>query len=124
MSPDFVLTDWDLGDISGIELITKIRRHPLSPNRLVPIIMITGYGSIQRVTMAAEAGVNSYIVQPFDIEKLTENLERIINFPVDFIESEEYCGPARSRYEALQENRGNMAVGFMPVSHMPMSLRD
>ncbi len=107
MLPDIVLTDWDLGSVSGVELINTIRRHPLSPNRLVPIIMVTGYGSLHRVKMAADSGVNSYIVQPFDIEKLVESLERIINFPTDFIESDEYCGPVRRGMSEFREEPEN-----------------
>lgn len=94
-SPDFVLTDWDVGTIGGIELINKIRRDPLSPNRMVPIIMITGYNALPRVREALQAGINDYVVKPFDVKKLTESITRIINFPVDYIESEKYCGPAR-----------------------------
>ena len=93
--PDLVITDWDVDPVDGIAFMNKIRRSSDSVNRIVPIIMLTGYCSMNRVRMAANAGVNHYITKPFTVEKLVDGFAQIINFPCDYVESEEYCGPDR-----------------------------
>lgn len=94
-NPDIVLTDWTMKPVDGIELTQLIRRDFRSPNRLVPVVMLTGHSSISRVKEATKSGINDYIVKPFTVSGLAERLARLINFPRDFIESPEYCGPTR-----------------------------
>ena len=94
-NPDIVMTDWTMKPIDGLELTQLIRRDFRSPNRLVPIIMLTGHSSISRVREATKAGINDYIVKPYTVKDLATRLGRLINFPKDFVESDEYVGPVR-----------------------------
>lgn len=71
---DLVITDWNMPNMNGLELIKKIRRD----NTDIPIIMVTTEGGKAEVIMALRAGVNNYIVKPFTPQVLKEKLEAVI----------------------------------------------
>ena len=51
-NPDVVVLDWMMEGMSGPELTRKIRSDPMSPNQFVPVIMLTGYTSLDHVRQA------------------------------------------------------------------------
>src|SRR5690606_4603603 len=55
-NPDIVITDWLMVPTDGMELVQRIRRDKKSPNRMVPVIIMTGYGAKPRVTEARDQG--------------------------------------------------------------------
>lgn len=73
---DIVLTDWNMPNMNGLELVQKIRGEG-SNHRGVPIIMITTEGGKGEVITALKAGVNNYIVKPFSADILKEKLDGI-----------------------------------------------
>lgn len=95
--PDVIITDWLMEPLDGIEFTTRIRRDPLSIDRLVPIIIMTGYTAITRVEMARDMGVTEFLVKPFTANDLARRLQGIIERPRDFIEAEQFFGPDRRR---------------------------
>ena len=76
-SYDVVLTDWNMPNMNGLQLVQKIRGEG-STHRGVPIIMITTEGGKGEVITALKAGVNNYIVKPFNADVLKEKLDGII----------------------------------------------
>jgi two-component system chemotaxis response regulator CheY len=68
---DVVLTDWNMPNMNGLELVKKIR----SVNKKIPIVMITTEGGKGEVITALKAGVNNYIVKPFNAETLKAKLD-------------------------------------------------
>lgn len=94
---DIILTDWQMDPIDGIELTRMIRNHQLSPNKLVPIVLITGYSAWPRVEEARDAGVTEFLVKPFTAHDLARRIAHVINKPRDFIESQDFFGPDRRR---------------------------
>ncbi len=98
--PDAILLDWEMMPMNGIEMIRRIRYTPNMPNRYVPIILITGYGALSRVTQARDAGVTEFLVKPFTAGDLARRLAYIINKPRDFIDAQDYFGPDRRRKAA------------------------
>jgi CheY-like chemotaxis protein len=94
---DIIITDWMMEPVDGIEFTHKIRNDPSSPNRIVPIILMTGYSAITRVAEARDKGVTEFLVKPFSANDLAKRLAYVINKPRDFIDSEEYFGPDRRR---------------------------
>lgn len=73
---DVVLTDWNMPNMNGLELVKKIRaggRHQKKP-----IVMITTEGGKGEVITALKAGVNNYIVKPFSAEVLKEKLDGLV----------------------------------------------
>lgn len=72
---DFVVTDWNMPGMSGIELLKKIR----SDDRLktTPVLMVTAEAKRDQIVAAAQAGVNGYVVKPFTAAALKEKIEKI-----------------------------------------------
>jgi two-component system chemotaxis response regulator CheY len=69
---DLVLTDWNMPNKNGLEVIREIR----ALNATVPIIMVTTEAEKSRVLEAIQAGVSDYLVKPFTAETLREKLDK------------------------------------------------
>lgn len=72
---DFVITDWNMPGMQGIDLLRNIRNNP--ELKSLPVMMITAEANKAQIIEAAEAGVNGYIVKPFTAVVLKEKLEKI-----------------------------------------------
>lgn len=94
---DIILTDWLMEPMDGMQLTREIRKNPLSPNRMVPIVLITGYSAWQRVEEARDSGVTEFLVKPFTANDLARRIAHVINAPRDFIETQDFFGPDRRR---------------------------
>ncbi|MDZ4820431.1 MAG: response regulator [Planctomycetota bacterium] len=69
---DLVLTDWNMPNKNGLEVIQEIRRMDAN----VKIIMVTTEAEKSRVLEAIQAGVSDYLVKPFTADTLREKLEK------------------------------------------------
>lgn len=63
---DLIITDLNMPEVSGIELIKRIREL----DELVEFIIITGYASLETAVEAIKAGAYDYIIKPFKLEEL------------------------------------------------------
>jgi two-component system, chemotaxis family, chemotaxis protein CheY len=72
---DFVITDWNMPKMTGIDLLKKIRAANNLKN--IPVLIITAEAEKENVVQAAQAGVNDYIVKPFTPEVLQTKIEKI-----------------------------------------------
>ncbi len=70
-----VVTDWNMPNMSGLELLQALRRDPETAK--VPVLMVTAEGLKENVLEAVKAGVNNYVVKPFTAEVLEEKIEAI-----------------------------------------------
>lgn len=95
--PDIVIADWHMEPVNGIDLTLRIRKDTASPNRMVPVILVTGYSALIRVAHARDAGVTEFMVKPFSASDLAKRIAYVINKPRDFIDSADYFGPDRRR---------------------------
>ncbi|MFB6272782.1 MAG: response regulator [Salinibacter sp.] len=75
-SPDFVITDWNMPKMNGVDLAKNIRNHPQYAR--LPILMITTRGMKEDVKTAMKAEVNNYIVKPFEPEVLDEKIDHCL----------------------------------------------
>jgi two-component system chemotaxis response regulator CheY len=73
---DVILTDWNMPNMNGLELVKKVRSE--GTHQKTPIIMITTEGGKSEVIAALKAGVNNYIVKPFNAEVLKEKLDGVL----------------------------------------------
>ena len=73
---NLVLSDWNMPNMSGIDMVRAIREK--DPEKKVPIIMVTTEGSSDKVKEAVLAGANNYLAKPFTEEKLKEKLSSIL----------------------------------------------
>jgi two-component system, chemotaxis family, chemotaxis protein CheY len=71
---DIVLTDWNMPEMNGLELLQAIR----ATGSAVPIIMITTEGEKASVLEAIKAGVTDYLCKPFEQEELRDKLEKYV----------------------------------------------
>ncbi len=72
---DFVITDWNMPSVSGLELLRAIRAEPTLAH--LPVLMVTAEAKREQIVEAAEAGVNGYIVKPFTADTLKEKIDKI-----------------------------------------------
>lgn len=72
---DFLVTDWNMPGMTGIELLQKVR----ADDRLktLPVLMVTAEAKRDQIVAAAQAGVNGYVVKPFTAAALKEKIEKI-----------------------------------------------
>ena len=74
---DFVITDWDMPEMDGIELVSNIRKS--DEFKSLPVIMISTRSVKEDIIEALKTGVNSYIVKPFTPDTLKEKINQIIS---------------------------------------------
>ncbi|MEW6983250.1 chemotaxis response regulator CheY [Colwelliaceae bacterium 6471] len=72
---DFVVTDWNMPGMQGIDLLKAIRAD--SSLAHIPVLMVTAEAKKEQIVMAAQAGVNGYIVKPFTAATLKTKLDKI-----------------------------------------------
>lgn len=72
---DFLVTDWNMPGMTGIELLKEVR----ADDRLgeLPVLMVTAEAKRDQIVEAATAGVNGYVVKPFTAAALKEKIEKI-----------------------------------------------
>jgi len=72
---DFVVTDWNMPGMQGIDLLKAIRAD--ANLALILVLLITAEAKKEQIVMAAQAGVNGYIVKPFTAGTLKTKLDKI-----------------------------------------------
>ncbi|AEH32681.1 Chemotaxis protein, CheY [Vibrio anguillarum] len=72
---EFVVTDWNMPGMQGIDLLKNIRAD--AELKHLPVLMITAEAKREQIIEAAQAGVNGYIVKPFTAATLKEKLDKI-----------------------------------------------
>ena len=72
---DFVVTDWNMPGMTGIELLKAIRADAALAK--LPVLMVTAEAKREQIIEAAQAGVNGYIIKPFTAATLQEKLNKI-----------------------------------------------
>jgi two-component system chemotaxis response regulator CheY len=73
---DFVVTDWNMPEMSGLDLAKWIRASEQFAN--VPILMVTTRGNKDDVIEAMKVRVNNYIVKPFTAQGLKEKIDQVL----------------------------------------------
>lgn len=96
-SVDMLITDWQMTPMDGISLVKFLRTSEDSPNRFIPIIMLTGNAEREHVEMARDVGVTEFVVKPFSAKTLCDRIVLLIDNPRSFIMSKKFVGPDRRR---------------------------
>ena len=74
---DFLITDWNMPGMTGIDLLKAIRAEEKLKG--LPILMVTAESKRDQIVLAAEAGVNGYVVKPFTAQTLQDKIEKIFS---------------------------------------------
>lgn len=72
---DFVISDWNMPNMTGIDLLRQVRAD--AALRHLPLLMITAEAKKENIIEAAQAGASGYIVKPFTAATLDEKLNKI-----------------------------------------------
>ena len=73
---DLIISDWNMEGISGLDLLTSIRKNPVIGK--LPFIMATSESSKAQVMAAAQAGANNYVLKPFSVADLKGKVEAVL----------------------------------------------
>ena len=72
---EFVVTDWNMPNMTGIDLLKAIRADAALKH--LPVLMVTAEAKKENIIEAAQAGASGYIVKPFTAATLDEKLKKI-----------------------------------------------
>ncbi|HYP79998.1 MAG TPA: chemotaxis response regulator CheY [Steroidobacteraceae bacterium] len=73
---DFLITDWNMPGMQGLELLRLVRGDPAM--KKLPVLMVTAEAKREQIVEAAQAGVNGYVVKPFTAATLKEKIDKIL----------------------------------------------
>lgn len=83
--------------ISTDQLLPNSYGQVHNPDKTVPIVMMTGYGSPSKISSARDFGVTEFLVKPFSAVDISRRILNIIKSPRNFIITPNYAGPDRRR---------------------------
>jgi two-component system, chemotaxis family, chemotaxis protein CheY len=73
---DMIISDFNMPEMDGLALLRAVRSHQAI--RKLPFILITGRGDRELVMTAAQAGVNNYLIKPFNDVVLRQKIEQVM----------------------------------------------
>ncbi|MGE0583090.1 MAG: chemotaxis response regulator CheY [Steroidobacteraceae bacterium] len=73
---DFVVTDWNMPGMPGLDLLKAIRADDKLKG--MPVLMVTAEAKREQIVEAAQAGVSGYVIKPFTAETLKQKLDKIL----------------------------------------------
>ncbi len=72
---DLVITNWNMPNMSGLDLIKAVRADEHLKH--IPVLMVTAEALKENIVAAVKAGMNDYVVKPFDTKTMSDKLARI-----------------------------------------------
>lgn len=93
---DIIVVDWAPG-LNGIEFLDNVRGNADSPNRYVPVIIVTANTERQDVFTARDHGMTEFLSKPFSARKLYDRISTVIETARPFVNCDTYFGPDRRR---------------------------
>jgi two-component system chemotaxis response regulator CheY len=72
---DFVISDWNMPVMNGLDMLKSIRAEPALAK--LPVLMVTAEAKKENIIAAAQAGASGYVVKPFTAATLDEKLGKI-----------------------------------------------
>ena len=72
---DFLITDWNMAGMDGLQLLKEVRTDPALCK--LPVLMVTAEAKRENIIAAAQAGASGYIVKPFTAATLDEKMGKI-----------------------------------------------
>jgi two-component system response regulator FlrC len=100
---DLVISDIWLLDVSGLKLLDEIKNRSLP----TPVILITGYGTVQNAVEAMKKGAFDYILKPFSLKVLEQGIERALRQKnATHTPPQESLPPYTSNHSTITQDRG------------------
>ena len=92
---DMVLTDAQMPEMTGYDLVNWIRREAPEANRFIPVVIVTGHTRFSHVVQARDCGAHFIVAKPVTPRVLLERIAWVARDERSFIECDSYCGPDR-----------------------------
>lgn len=119
---DLIITDWLMEPYDGLDFIRMVRRNEDSPNKFVPVILMTGYSDQPRVEAARDMGVTEFLMKPYSARDMYARIVQIIEKPRQFVDTDAFFGPDRRRRKNFDyfgdERRGSSDINGNDTSPM------
>jgi len=74
---DFLISDWNMPRMAGIDLLKAVRSDP--ELKSMPVLLVTAETKKEQIIEAAKAGVNDYVIKPFNKETLQKKIESVFS---------------------------------------------
>lgn len=97
VGPDIIFSDLAMAPINGLLLLRWVRASKDCPNRMVPFLMISGAADREYVNSARDLGVTEFVAKPFSVTSVYERFLEVIDYPRQFVTTQNYFGPDRRR---------------------------
>lgn len=98
---DVMICEWALseerGGRTGMDIVHWVRNDPASPNRMMPIVMMTANSEEEYVCRARDCGVSEFVAKPYTVNGFYTRLAAAVARPRQFVRVGEYFGPDRRR---------------------------
>jgi DNA-binding response OmpR family regulator len=92
---DLILVDCDLPDGAGFEFVTRLRRRTDDPNRLAPVLLVSGHTVPGAVARARDCGANFLVTKPITPKVMFDRVSWLAREARRFVDSPGYSGPDR-----------------------------
>lgn len=107
---DVVILDWELPDISGVEISRQLR----SESAHIPILMLTGRSSIGDKTVGFESGADDYLTKPFHPKEVSLRLAALLRRPSEVVTEELKAGELLLDPNNYSVSRHGETIKLMP----------
>lgn len=103
---DIMITEWALGGEklgrTGMDIVHWVRNDSASPNRMMPIVMMTANSEEEYVCRARDCGVSEFVAKPYTVNGFYTRLVAAIARPRQFVRIGDYYGPDRRRRKVAE----------------------
>ena len=113
---DLVLCDWEMPEMSGLELLTWCRKQDAL--KTMPFIMVTSRGDKENVVQAIQAGVSGYVSKPFTNEQLLSKVKQALN-KIGKLDALLNQAPAKLAPAFANDSLNALTAGKAPVAAAP-----
>lgn len=94
---DLAIVDWMMPEMTGHDLLKRLRTADDSPAPLLPVIMMTGFTERWRVLAMRDVGATEVLAKPISAKALIDRVIHVVTKPRPFVETSVYFGPDRRR---------------------------
>ena len=99
--PDLVVSDWS-PKVDAIYFLTLVRRAPSSPNRFLPVIVLSAYTEAEHVGLARDAGMTEFLAKPFTAKLIFTRIKAVVERGRVFVDARSFFGPDRRRHAVVR----------------------
>ncbi len=109
-SYDLLILDWNLPDLTGVDLLQKLRAKGAS----TPVLMLTGMGTIENKVTGFESGADDYLTKPFHQKELFVRVKALLRRPASDIENVVCSGDLKVNTNNYQVTKAGKIIRLSP----------